>query len=132
MANGSAIDWGGGRFFPAACGFAGAPMMLDHAPFSFPQSRKLSISGEAMTNSFDPNNPWHSHVDFLTFLMCWECKEWFERPDWGPTGESFRQWCADVSDRAQQAGWVMIDDRPYCPKCAVKRRGGLSNRPSNQ
>jgi hypothetical protein len=70
---------------------------------------------------FDTNDPMHGHVDFLTSLYCWECNLLFERPDWGPTAETFYRYCADVSERAKAVGWRMIAGHPYCPACAARR-----------
>ncbi|HEY8666354.1 MAG TPA: hypothetical protein VIL86_06800 [Tepidisphaeraceae bacterium] len=72
--------------------------------------------------AFDPSDAFHAHVDFLLTLWCWECLQEFEPADWGESNESFHQWCADPSERANAAGWIMIDERPYCPNCALRRR----------
>jgi hypothetical protein len=76
----------------------------------------------SQTVKYDPADPFHSWVDFLLMLSCCDCQRDFELPDMGKTKESFYQWCADTSERAKAAGWVMIDERPYCPECAAKQR----------
>ena len=71
--------------------------------------------------AFDPADSFHAHVDFLLTLWCWECLREFEPPGWDESAESFYQWCADTSERAKAAGWIMIEERPYCQICASKR-----------
>jgi hypothetical protein len=80
------------------------------------------------TGPLKSDGPWFECLYLL--LDCW-CEGCGENPDplralWEaddlPSGEDGAEvWCSRAAEFLMAAGWKVIDQAPYGPKCAVKR-----------
>ena len=74
---------------------------------------------------FDDNNPWHAHFFVMLEVRCVDCGALAETDDLHKRSLKSRKdgalekFCVFATERLQQQGWRMIDDRGVfnCPDC---------------
>ena len=68
---------------------------------------------------FDSRNPWHVNADFMFGFQCDRCENQISLDD--ATSDDYAGQCVEMSEKAQDEGWVYLDDFSFmCQSCAER------------